>query len=222
MEISFGEMMDNDERTEIVDGYTYRYSAAWIKELETEHHWRHYWHQQKLMEGLVRPGDRVLEIGVGSGFTANYLRSRGVSVTTLDIDERKKPDIVANIVQYDFAESYDHILAFEVFEHIPFEQVRSILTKLHRSAGKFLFLSVPRNERRWLRLEIWLPFKIHKVLEVATRKRRITEPHHYWEVDDGKISMKSFREMLAEKGWEVRRREKFWSLIYLALEKIER
>ena len=35
-----------------------------------------YWHQQKLMEGLVAPNDTVLEVGVGSGFTANHLRSK--------------------------------------------------------------------------------------------------------------------------------------------------
>ena len=44
------------------------------------------------MEGLVLPKQHVLEIGVGSGFTANYLRSRGVQVTTLDIDHEKEPD----------------------------------------------------------------------------------------------------------------------------------
>ena len=90
----------HDEKKQIVNGIIYRYSTSWIYKLETEQHWRLYWHQQKLMEGKVKPGDSVLEIGVGTGFTANYLRSKGVNVTTLDIDADKKPDIVANIVTY--------------------------------------------------------------------------------------------------------------------------
>ena len=98
----------------------YHYSSHWIHELESETHWRLYWRQQKLMRDLVSAGDRVLEIGVGTGFTANYLRSKGVHVTTLDIDAEKQPDIVANVAQFDFPELYDAILAFEVFEHLPY------------------------------------------------------------------------------------------------------
>ena len=57
--------------SETAEGAEYRYSSHWIHELEGETHWRLYWRQQKLMQDLVREGDRVLEIGVGTGFTAN-------------------------------------------------------------------------------------------------------------------------------------------------------
>ena len=59
------------------------------------------------MEGLLAEGDTVLEIGPGSGFTSNYLRSKGIAVTTLDIDPAKHPDIVANVVEYEFPEPHD-------------------------------------------------------------------------------------------------------------------
>ena len=57
--------------------------------MEEEEHWRLYWNQQKIAESKIQAGDRVLEIGLGTGFTANYLRGRGVRVTTLDIDAEK-------------------------------------------------------------------------------------------------------------------------------------
>ena len=39
------------------NGITYRFSSAWIQELESEEHWRLYWRQQKLMEGRIHGGD---------------------------------------------------------------------------------------------------------------------------------------------------------------------
>ena len=83
--------------SEVVEGVEYRYSSGWTHGFESETRWRLYWRQQKLMRDLLAPGDRVLEIGIGTQFVANYLRSKGISVTTLDIDADKHPEIVANI-----------------------------------------------------------------------------------------------------------------------------
>ena len=95
------------------------------------------------MQHLVNKGETLLEIGVGSGFAANYLKSKGVHVTTLDIDKEKQPDIAANIVQYSFPNQYEHISAFEVFEHIPFMEFKNVITKIGCVCKKNLFLSVP-------------------------------------------------------------------------------
>ena len=122
-------MKNQIEKEEIVNGFKYRYSTDWIYSLESEEHWRLYWHQQELMQNKILPGQRILEIGFGSGFTANYLRSKGIEVVTLDIDLEKKPDIVANVVLYDFQEigRFDHVLAFEVFEHIPYSEFEEVV-----------------------------------------------------------------------------------------------
>ena len=95
--------MNEQYRVQVSDGVEYKYSSEWIQSLETKQHWEFYWYQQKLMEGLLVPGqDDILELGKGSGFAANYCSSQGLAITTLDIDEDKKPDIVANIAMYDF------------------------------------------------------------------------------------------------------------------------
>lgn len=164
---------------------TYRYDSEWTKRLESMKHWDFYWHQQKLMEGLVDPARResVLEIGVGTGFTANYCRSKGLQVTTLDIDKNKHPDIVLNIVDYDLPGTYDHVLAFEILEHIPFEEAVTVIDKLSKIASKYIFISVPTNKRIFMSLSFKIP-KIPRVSIDWMRKiGRITTKNHHWELD---------------------------------------
>jgi len=209
--------MELDEKKEHVKGDLYRYSSAWIQQLESERHWRYYWHQQKIMEGLVAPGDHVLEIGVGTGFTSNYLRSKGVKVTTLDIDSEKRPEIHANIVTYNFDQVYDHILAFEVFEHIPFNEVERLFCRLSKVCRKYLFISIPRNERTFIRIEFWLPVLKQRTLHLSLLKRRITDPHHHWEMDWKKITRKIFYQMIKKAGYELVLQKIFWNNIYLVL-----
>ena len=208
-----------NQKSVIVDGVTYKYSADWIYSLETEIHWRLYWRQQKLMENLVLPGHTVLEIGVGSGFTANYLRSKNVSVTTLDIDEDKAPDIVANIVEYDFQIKYDH-LAFEVFEHIPFDKFKEVLHRLANVARRYLFMSVPQNDRILVDFSLKLP-KIKQVrFNITVPRRQITTPHHCWEVNCPPIKKATMENALSNAGFEICRQDKAFSRLFLALQPI--
>lgn len=210
-----------ETKTTNLDGVEYKYSAAWIRTLESETHWRLYWRQQKLMQGLISPGQHILEIGVGSGFTANYLRSKGVKVTTLDIDADKKPDIVANVVNYDFPQKYDHVLGFEVFEHIPFEKFMGILPKLATICQGHLFMSVPRNDRLWLRSEFQLP-------RVGTQRFEITTPrslasgsnHHFWEVGHGKVTLAFLKGAITNAGFTLIRQEKAFSRLFFAFRTI--
>ena len=100
---------------------TRKYSSNWIHKLETREHWLSYWHQLKLMEGHVEQKDSLVEIGIGSGFTSNYLRSKKVEVLTIDIDKEKSPDIVSDAASFKPDKNYDHFCAFEVFEHMGFD-----------------------------------------------------------------------------------------------------
>lgn len=195
----------------------YRYSSHWIHELESETHWRLYWRQQKLMEGLVRPEDRVLEIGVGTGFTASYLRSKGVHVTTLDIDADKQPDIVANVAQYDFPEAYDAILAFEVFEHLPYDDFPPLLARLSTAAKSHLFLSLPRNRRLVTSVNVKLPKVKARTFQWKVRRGEIVEPYHVWELDHGDVTVESLERELSRHGFEVARRDEAFDRRFYAL-----
>lgn len=202
---------------EQVRGVTYTYSAEWIHKLETEEHWRLYWNQQKLIFGNIRTDETILEIGVGSGFTANYLKSKGFNVETIDIDPEKKPDILSNIVTYNFQNRYDHVLAFEVFEHIPYSEFKIVLEKLADTCRKHLFLSVPRNERVWMQFNITLPFIGTRTARWVTLRRKVVEPAHFWEIDDGSVSMAEFENTLKANRFMILTRRKCFSRLFYAL-----
>jgi SAM-dependent methyltransferase len=195
----------------------YRYSSHWIHELESETHWRLYWRQQKLLQDLVRAGDRVLEIGVGTGFTANYLRSKGVQVTTLDIDPDKHPDIVANVAQYDFPEPFDAILAFEVFEHLPYDDFPPLLDRLSTAARRHVFVSLPRNRRLVTSVNVKLPKVKARTFQWKVKRGRIDEPYHVWELDHGGITVESLERALTQHGFEIARRDEAFDRRFYAL-----
>jgi len=131
--------------------------------------------------------DNLLEIGVGSGFCSHYLRGKGINITTLDIDKEKSPDIVADVCKFELTSDYDHILAFEVFEHFPFENLKSVLNMLHKHCRKNLFVSLPINRKLYLcEIDIRIA-KIGKCkliipLPKFIKCRKPTEYHH-WEIN---------------------------------------
>lgn len=211
--------MPPDYKSERVRGVNYKYSPVWTTDLESEDHWRLYWQQQKIMQHKIHPKDRVLEIGMGSGFTANYLRLKNIEVTTFDIDPGKHPDIVANLVEYQFPEHYDHILAFQVFEHIPFEEFKAVIPKIAKACKKNVFLSIPRNEMTWLHLELRLPKIDKKEFRLTSLRGRVKEPLHFWEADDGSISRHLFETTLRDCGLTVQSMIKRFSRLYYSLSK---
>lgn len=191
----------SDAKSQFLDGIEYQYSSDWIQHLESEEHWRFYWHQINLVLNELEEGDTILEIGPGSGFLSNYLRSKGFSVTTMDIDEQKYPDIVANVVEYPFPDRYDHIMAFEVFEHIPFIKFIDVLTKLGKTARKNLFLSLPRNYKIWFHADLVIPYFRSISFTIKTKRYKIITQNHFWELDYKNHNLKSLAVAIKEAGF---------------------
>ena len=210
--------MENKSKSEVFRGVEYKFSSDWIRSLESETHWRLYWQQQKIMQDLVKPKDTIFELGLGSGFTANYLRSKGFHLTTLDIDSEKNPDIRANIVEYQFERSYDHILAFEVLEHIPFEECENLLRRLSKVCKRYLFLSVPECESVWFSLSIKVP-KLKKLSVKLARNRGVLSAtsYHFWEVSHGVVSRTLLEATFRSSGFEPLSSEKAFSRWFYTL-----
>lgn len=107
-------------------------------------HFHSYYLQMKTIYDLkVR---KVLEIGPGENFTANYLKSLGIEYHTMDIIESSEPTILSNIEQIDeklYKNEYDLVCAFQVLEHLPYELFKSNICKMATMSKKYVFISVP-------------------------------------------------------------------------------
>jgi len=99
---------------------------------------------------------KVLEIGIGNRITADYLKRNGIKIDTCDFDKNLEPDYIADIRKLPFRDnSYDVIMAYEVFEHIPWKDINKALRELCRvSKNGCLYLF--RIE--WYRLSLFLSY----------------------------------------------------------------
>lgn len=109
------------------------------------HRWVSYWHQ---IQAVRRTSARtVLEVGVGTGVLSEYLRRRlGISVTTVDFDQALGPDIVVDLRQLDAVvapQSFDVVVAFQVLEHLPYEEFVPCLHQLARASRNAVIISLP-------------------------------------------------------------------------------
>ena len=135
----------------------------------------------------------VLEVGIGNGFTSNFLRGAGLEVTTADINPNLGPDIVGPISELPRRlgeRSVDLLVCCEVLEHLPFSEFeRSIET--FRSLGERLYLTLPVYD-------LVLGFggfffgprsTPHQSFSVRIPRRKSLEKSmHFWEVGSDKAT----------------------------------
>jgi SAM-dependent methyltransferase len=131
----------------------------------------------------------VLEIGVGNKLVYNHLKEIGIKVTSLDINKNLKPDYIGDIRKLPFKNnSFDTVCAFEVLEHIPFEDFENSLKELKRVSKKNVIISIPIITKN-IEFYLYLP-KLHDIyfhLDIPYKikqKKNITDKDaHYWEVN---------------------------------------
>lgn len=143
-----------------------------------------YWHQ--IDEILERAPGTVLEIGSGNGFTAGYLRRRGIDISTLDVNESLKPDYVGSVLDLPFPDrSFDMVVCFEALEHLPYESVSAALANIRRVAARYSVISLP-DRSRTIRIHVDIP----RLLRFRTlfAPPQFARPHsgygggHCWEI----------------------------------------
>lgn len=189
-----------------------------IKQVEKEHYdfsryinkrrWASMWHQ--LDEVLAFEPETVLEIGPGPGvFQASATRF-GPRVVTLDLDPDLKPDYIAPADAMPFEDnSFDVVCAFQMLEHVPYEQSLAIFTEMARVARKGLVISLPDAATRWP-VALHIPRIGMKWLYVP--KPRLRAPkhrfngEHYWEINKAHYSLsKVLEDLQATAGVELRK-----------------
>jgi ubiquinone/menaquinone biosynthesis C-methylase UbiE len=96
----------------------------------------------------LRPGDRVLEVGCGSGHLTKRLAERGIDI--IGVDANPEAALVAGTErvrvmraeQLDFADdSFDYIISIHALEHLPaLEQALVEMGRVLRPGGETLFI----------------------------------------------------------------------------------
>ena len=197
-----------------------KYSSDWINKLESKEHWLSYWHQLKLMLESLEAKDSIIELGIGSGFTSNYLRSKNIDVLTVDIDKNKSPDIVSDAISFKPNKNYDHFCAFEVFEHMKFEEMENVLKNIKSKIDKNIFISVPIYKKTPINIE--LKFKSYwKSITVKTPKTSIIDPHHQWELNYKDITEEKLISVFEHHNFKLKNKSSFFRWRYFHFNKTD-
>jgi len=158
-----------------------------------------YWHQLDLI--LAEEPASVLEIGVGTKVMSNYLKSNtGILNTSLDIASDLSPDYLGDVKALPFADnSYDLVCAFEVLEHLPFDQFENCLKELKRVSKKVVVLSLP-HFGPIIKFDFKFPFVKEKkiMMKIPISKVHKFNGQHYWEIGKKEFSLKKILNILRQ------------------------
>ncbi|MEK7173793.1 MAG: class I SAM-dependent methyltransferase [Patescibacteria group bacterium] len=159
---------------------TNSYSIAY----DSKRRFASYWHQ--IREIISHEPQHVLEVGMGNGFVSRYVKGHGVRLTTVDIDQSLKPDVVADVAHLPFPDaSYDVVTAYEVLEHMPYEKTLQGLHELFRVSSQWVIISLP-DATHAFRFAVTIPRVgyIEKVFSppfVRAKKKPYAKSHE-WEI----------------------------------------
>ena len=164
------------------------------------HRWVSYWYQFQAVASCQPK--TMLEIGKGGGVLSWYLRERlGLDVVTVDFDASLEPDVVADVRalrdHFD-ADQFDLVCAFQVLEHLPYDDFQPALRELRRVSKRDILISLPN----WgyflaVRLHIW-KLKLAFGRKVRRPFEWQFDGEHYWEVGTKGHQPKTVRAAIEE------------------------
>lgn len=152
---------------------------------------------------LATQPSSVMEVGVGEAVTANYLRANtNISYTSVDYAEDLKPDVVADVRSLPFQDdAFDTVCAFEVLEHLPYDDFARAVRELARVARGHVLISLPHFGPP-LKFLLKVPFlpELRFALKIPYPKTHVFNGQHYWEIGKHGYLPSRIREMLEEIG----------------------
>lgn len=147
--------------------------------------WNSVWHQ---VDEIVKLNPmNVLEIGPGPGVFKNIAKTFGLRVETLDLDPELKPDHVGSATDMPFSDNtFDIVCAFQMLEHLPYEESLKVFNQMNRVAGRNIVISLPDAKVNW-RYSFHLP-KVGIINWLVPKptfglKAHTFDGEHYWEIN---------------------------------------
>lgn len=184
-----------------------RPSHYYRTEYDTKGRFISYWHQ--INEVICLKPSKILEIGIGNKFVSNYLKERRYSVTTLDIDKRLNPNVIASVLNIPLPdESFDVIACYELLEHLPYEKFLLALREIFRVSKSYAILSLPDVTRAYkLNIEIPKFREIKTLIPLPRFKLPIHKFHgeHYWEIGKDGYPLNKIIDNIKEVGFKIER-----------------
>ncbi len=174
------------------------------KAYEFEHYsyesrWVSYYHQ--LREVFRRTPKSVLEIGLGDGVLGSFLRQNSdIEYKSMDIADDLHPDIVGSVLSIPVADkSFDMVVAFEVLEHIPFDDFSKALGEMRRVSRKYVLLSLS-HPGPVTKLNFKVPFvpEVKVAVKIPFAQKHVFNGEHYWEIGKRGFSASRIRSALKE------------------------
>ncbi len=154
--------------------------------------WSSLWYQ--ISEVLALAPESVLEIGPGPGIFRAIASQLGVKVKTLDIDPALNPDYISSVFDMPFQdESFDVVCAFQMLEHLPFNQSLIALKEILRIAGRYVVISLPDASPRY-NIAIQIPklgsLSFCYLIPRLWGRKHVFDGEHYWEINKEGYSLK--------------------------------
>jgi len=173
-----------------------------------------YWFQ--INEVLNLEPRSVAEIGVGTGVVKYLVEGFGVPVTSIDINENLKPDVVSPITSAAEAlngQTFDVVLCSRVFHHIPFGDVESALENIWRLSAKHavlvlaaedfrVYTAVRLTSKREKFFSIPIPLFIKRMVLKAT-KASSAYYYNIWKINSSNVTRKANVDALIENRFSI-------------------
>ncbi len=164
-------------------------------------------YQAQLAEIFRTNPVNMLEIGVGDKVIASYIKNNTeVAYTSADIADDVGADVQASVTELPFEDkSFDIVCAFEVLEHLPFEQFEKSIDEMCRVAKTHVLISVP-HFGPMLSLSLKIPFlpRLRLAWKIPFPKAHTFNGQHHWEIGKSGYPVSRIRALLTKRGKIVR------------------
>ena len=164
-----------------------------------------YWHQ--INEIIQLRPNKLLEVGIGTGFVTKYLKDKRINVTSLDIAYPLIPDVAGSVLEIPFADdTFDVVACYEVLEHLPYSDFPKALKEIYRVSRRHVALSLP-DVTTIYRINIELPRikPIKKLIPHPFHRptRYMLDGEHCWEIGKTGYPLKKIQDGIACSGFNV-------------------